>query len=99
MIADRIAYPKPWANAGVLFTINQGENLDTTQILGDLKAARDRITQAIAALEGNGTRKRGRPRLSTTESTKPKRRMSAAGRKNISETTKKRWAAWRKKNA
>jgi hypothetical protein len=83
-----------------LFTINQEVNLDTTQILHDLKAERNRIDQAIAALEGSSTGERGRPRSTTVAKTsKPKRRMSAAGRKSISEATKKRWAEWRKKNA
>jgi hypothetical protein len=53
------------------------------QIVADLRAERDRIDQAITALDGT-ERRRGR------------RRISAAGRKRISEAMKKRWAARKK---
>jgi len=70
--------------------------VDIAQIVDDLKAERDRIDQAINALIGNQARKRGRPRL-MAEPTQPKRRMTAAARKKISQAAKKRWALWRKK--
>ena len=66
--------------------------MDIKAILSQLKAERDRLDKAIAALEGlesSGTsRGRGRRR--------GRRRMSAAGRKRISEMMKARWAARRK---
>ncbi len=73
--------------------------MDTTQILDDLKAQRERIDQAIAALQGSSIRRRGRPRSAPAKVFQPKRRMSAAAKKKISEANKKRWAAWRKKNS
>lgn len=72
--------------------------MDITQLVDDLKAERDRIDQAITALEGKPARRRGRPRL-VAEPRRPRRRMSAAGRKRIAAAAKKRWALWRKKNA
>ena len=78
-----------------------GERMDTRQILSDLHTELNRINQAIAALEaldGTGT---ATP-ITTTAAAKPglqagkRRRMSAAGRKRISEATKARWAAKRK---
>ncbi len=73
--------------------------MDINPILTDLKAELSRITQAIAAIEALGT---GSATPGTTTAAKPapqpgkRRRMSAAGRKRISEATKARWAAKRK---
>ena|SRR5437764_1361775 len=75
-----------------------GETLDRTQILQALRAERQRIEQAIAALEGT-RRAPSRPRSLDESPLKPKRRMSAAAKKKISVANKKRWAAWRKENA
>jgi len=72
--------------------------VDITQLVDDLKAERDRIDQALTALEGKPSRRRGRPPLGA-EPRRPKRRMSVAARKKISSAAKKRWALWRKKNA
>lgn len=72
--------------------------MDITQLVDDLKAERDRIAQAIIALESKAARRRGRPRLDA-EPARPKRRMSAAAKKRISVAAKKRWALWRKKNS
>jgi hypothetical protein len=76
--------------------------MDIKQMLAGLKNERQRVEQAIAALEaldGSGTRL-GFPGKHTVTSvaTAPKRRgrMSAAGRKRISEMMKARWAARRK---
>jgi len=74
--------------------------MDTNGILVELRAERDRIDQAISAIEAvNSTgRRRGRPPGSTSAPKKHRRRrMSAAGRKQISQAAKQRWAAWRKK--
>jgi hypothetical protein len=51
-------------------------------ILAELKSARDRLTAAIAALEGTAPR-RGRA----------KRHMSAEARRRVSEGMRKSWAA------
>jgi hypothetical protein len=68
--------------------------LDIREIISELEAERDRITQAITALQqvrkpyaisrrisSSATGRRGGPR-----------RLSAAARKRISEAAKKRWA-------
>jgi hypothetical protein len=65
--------------------------MSVERILSDLKSERDRLDQAIAALEGNG---RGWGRTaSNIVSGRRRRRMSAAARKRISEAMKKRWAS------
>jgi hypothetical protein len=67
-------------------------------IVEELKRERDRLDRAITALEGGGTapRRRGRPAGSTN--TRPRRHMSAAARKRISEMMKQRWAERKRKS-
>jgi hypothetical protein len=72
--------------------------MDIAGIVKALKLERDRIDSAIAALSGgrasNG-RRAGRRRAviaNTATPGKPKRRLSAAGRKRISDAAKARWA-------
>ena len=69
--------------------------LDT--ILTELKAERDRLNQAIAALEGTTAAGRGRKKAQNTGRPK-RRRMGAATRKRLSEA-KRKWWAERKKRA
>ena len=71
------------------------------QVVAELKAERDRLDRAIAAIESlKATNHRGsRPAGSISAPKRRRRGMSAAGRKRISEAAKKRWAAWRKKRA
>ena len=71
--------------------------MDIQSILGDLKKERERIDRAIAALEGLGGPRRGRPAGSHAATKRPKRHMSAASRKRISEMMKQRWAERKKK--
>ncbi len=76
--------------------------MDYQNILGDLKRERERIDQAIAALEGlgNAPRRRGRPvgSVNSAPATKgPRRHMSPAARKRISEMMKQRWAERKRK--
>jgi len=68
--------------------------MDIQNILGDLKRERERLDKAIAVLEGIGVgaRRRGRPVGSVSAKTRPRRHMSAAARKRISEMMKQRWA-------
>jgi len=74
--------------------------MDTEQILTDLRAERDRIEQAIAALErldSTSTPKPGRPKGGTTfefeaNKTGRGRHISAAGRARIAAAAKARWA-------
>ena len=78
--------------------------MDINPILTDLKAELNRITQAIAAIEALDGTRTATPGA-TTSAAKPglqagkRRRMSAAGRKRISEATKARWVVRRKQVA
>jgi hypothetical protein len=85
------------------FKIKRGGTLDTQKIVKELKAERNRLDRAIAALdEANDT---GATVATDEPASKgahiPKKRdgMSAAGRKRISVMMKKRWAERRKKGA
>ena len=73
--------------------------MDTRKILAELRAERNRIEQAISAIEGLRKVNSAR-RSSATSSGKPRRRrrLSAAARKRISEMMKQRWAERRKKS-
>jgi hypothetical protein len=67
--------------------------VDTQSIIAALEAERERLTQAINALQGN-PRGPGRPRTTSTapNGRSGRRRMSAAARKRIAESARKRWA-------
>jgi len=70
--------------------------MDTNNILNDLRAQRERINNAIIALEGSvGNGRRGRPPASqaaAADGRRGRRRLSAAARKKISDAAKRRWA-------
>jgi hypothetical protein len=79
--------------------------MDTKQLLSQLRAERDRIAQAISAIEAlDGADARSSERSTTTRTRKAatttktpgRRTMSAAARKRISEAAKKRWAERKK---
>lgn len=84
--------------------------MDTSKILNDLRAERDRIQRAIDALESLDSSsvqtaspqpRRGRKPASAQPAEKPvsgprKRTMSAAARRRISQAAKKRWAERKK---
>lgn len=61
------------------------------EIVRDLEAERDRLTQAIAALR-SGTKRRGRP-------PGRRRQLSEEARRRISLGMKRRWAERKKKTA
>jgi hypothetical protein len=74
--------------------------MDIKTMLSDLRSERQRLDQAISALQaldGNGARSQ-LPQSAAPSPRKAHKRgaMSAAGRKRISEMMKKRWAARRK---
>jgi len=76
--------------------------MDIQNILSSLKMERERLDRAIAALEGigaSGPRRRGRPVGSGNKSAagRPRRHMSPAARKRISEMMKQRWAERKRK--
>jgi len=70
------------------------------QILALLFAERDRLNRAIEALGGTTGKRRGRPpgthntpaAASPGALAKPKRKLSAAGRRAIAKAARKRWA-------
>lgn len=66
--------------------------MNLASIVSQLKQERDRLDNAIQALEGVGNHRR--PRGSSAS---PKRKISAAALKRIRAAQKKRWAAWRAK--
>jgi hypothetical protein len=73
--------------------------MDIQNILNDLKRERGRLDRAIAALEGGAEpRRRGRPVGSGSGKSRPRRHMSPAARKRISEMMKQRWAERKKKS-
>lgn len=76
--------------------------MDTKTILADLRTERERLDQAISALEAlNGVRpRRGRPAATAPAGNGRRRRrrgMSAAARKRMSEMMKARWADRRRR--
>lgn len=79
--------------------------MDIQPLVSDLKVERNRIDQAISALEGltsSSPSRRGRPpkaKAAVPTAGKKRRRMSAAARKRISKAMKKRWATWHGKAA
>ncbi len=72
--------------------------MNLKRILKELKTERDRLTTAIEALEGGHTNSLGFA-SKRTASRGRKNRMSAAGRRRLSEMMKKRWAERRKKSS
>jgi hypothetical protein len=77
--------------------------LDVAKIVSDLKSERDRLGRAIEALEGMGPRQRAMKMtasvaaVSSATPGKKRGRLTAAGRKRLSEAMKRRWAERRKK--
>ena len=73
----------------------------TRKALQDVKAAVTRAMEAVSLQASAGKAKNPpvkpskRPSKATPELSKPKRKLSAAGRKAISEAAKRRWAAKR----
>lgn len=74
--------------------------MDLERIVSELKRERDRIERAIVALEGRDIAAKPRKTTSTLGAPRKfrKRRLSAEGRKRISEAMKKRWAVRRHGN-
>lgn len=78
--------------------------MDLQAIVAELKREREKLDQAIAALDGvsgRGGRRRGRPpgTTATAGRRRGRRHMSAEARKRISEMMKKRWAERKRKKA
>ena len=77
----------------------KGANVDIGTILSELKGERDRLNQAIAALEGIDSANSARPAPVGRAARKRRKGLTAEGRKRLSEMMKKRWAERRKKLA
>ena len=77
--------------------------MDTQEIVKELKAERNRLDHAIAALDGANTTEAAmatdEPASNGTPAPRELRHMSAATRKRLSMTMKKRWAERRKRLA
>jgi hypothetical protein len=75
--------------------------LDTQRIVSELKAERNRLDKAIAALDGETTTRPtvAKNPISLNDAKAPRKRhhLTAAGRKRLSMLMKKRWAEKRKK--
>ena len=74
--------------------------MDTTRILAELRTERDRIDQAISAIEAvnSSGRRRGRP-PKVARKARRRGRMSAAARRKLSRLLKQRWAEGKMKRA
>jgi len=67
--------------------------MDTNRILAELRAERDRIDQAISAIEAVNSTGRGRVgRPPKAARVRRRGRMSAAARRKLSRLLKQRWA-------
>jgi hypothetical protein len=74
--------------------------MDIRKIVTELKVERDRLSQAIAVLEGVGTALlRPNKPVARRANSKRRGRLTPAGRKRLSEAMKKRWAERRKRGA
>jgi len=83
---------------------NQTEEgvLDTGRIVAELKTERNRLSQAITALEGLSPRTTARKSAvphRAAGSKKKRGHLTPEGRKRLSESMKKRWAEKKKKGS
>jgi len=83
---------------------NQTEdgNLDTGRIVAELKRERDRLSRAIAALEGQPPKAAARRSAvphRAAGSKKKRGRLTPEGRKRLSDLMKKRWAEKKKRGS
>ena len=77
--------------------------MDLESIIAQLKQERDRISRAIAALEGADSSNATTKSVAAVQPSAPNQskrgRLTPAGRKRLSEAMKKRWAERRKKGS
>ena len=74
--------------------------MNIQNLVSDLKAERNRLDQAIAALEGGRpSSRRGRPLKTASTTGRAGRHMSPAARRRISAAMKQRWAKWKGRSA
>jgi hypothetical protein len=74
--------------------------LDLERIVTDLKQERDRLSRAIAALEGSNSPRTAKKMVTVTAAANVRKRggITPEGRRRLSLAMKKRWAE-RKKNS
>lgn len=80
-----IQFHKHWRKPGTL------SSMSVNDIISSIDSDISRLQQARALLIGERGRK-----ITAAPSAKPKRTMSAAGRKRIADAQRKRWAAQKK---
>ena len=76
--------------------------MDIGRIVAELKQERDRLSQAIAALEGQSPKTIARRSAVPHRAARSKKRggrLTPEGRKRISEAMKRRWAEQKKKGS
>ena len=76
--------------------------MDTQRIVAELKRERDRLSQAIAALEGQSRNSNARASAKPHRAAggkKKRGRLTPEGRKRLSDLMKKRWAEKKKKGS
>jgi hypothetical protein len=76
--------------------------LDTGRIVAELKRERDRLSRAIAALEGQPPKAAAKSSAVPHRAARSKKRggrLTPEGRKRLSDMMKKRWADKRKKGS
>ena len=76
--------------------------LDTGRIVAELKRERDRLSRAIAALEGQSPKSTPKSSAVPHRATHTKKKgghLTPEGRKRLSDMMKKRWADKRKKGS
>jgi hypothetical protein len=76
--------------------------LDTGRIVAELKRERDRLSRAIAALDGQAPESAASTSAVPHRATRSKRkgdRLTPAGRRRLSQLMKKRWAEKKKKGS
>ncbi len=74
--------------------------MELDKIVAELKTERERLSRAISALEGTDMRAPTAPAARAARArgvTRKRGRMSAAGRRRLSELMKQRWAERRSK--
>ena len=71
--------------------------MDRQRIIAELKMERDRLSEAITALEGSTTVRGSRRGPRAGRRARRPHRLSPEGRRRLSEMMKRRWAERRKK--
>ena len=78
--------------------------MDTQKIVSELKKERDRLSRAIALLDGSNeerglTSESSAPVIAAEKKPRKRRHLTPEGRKRLSDLMKKRWSDRRKKGS